>query len=198
MPFGYTGDATAAVIGQIERFAPGFRDRIVATVSKSTAELEAYNHNYVGGDIIGGANDGLQSLFRPRISVDPYFDRRTRGLPVLAVHATGCRHPWAVRLSRRGIGAAAAALIESAARIDVTLNHRIRPAILAATRLAASISSATKERHVTVRVGINGFGRIGRNFYRALLAQQAAGPDTDIEIDRGQRPDRQRHAWRTC
>ena len=73
VPFGYTGDATAAVIGQIERFAPGFRDRIVATVSKSTAELEAYNHNYVGGDIIGGANDGLQSLFRPRIAVDPYF-----------------------------------------------------------------------------------------------------------------------------
>ncbi len=35
---------------------------------------------------------------------------------------------------------------------------------------------------MTVRVGINGFGRIGRNFYRALLAQQAAGTDTDIEV----------------
>lgn len=72
VPFGYTGDATAAVVGQIERFAPGFRDRIVATVSKSTAELEAYNPNYVGGDIIGGANDGLQVILRPRISVNPY------------------------------------------------------------------------------------------------------------------------------
>jgi phytoene dehydrogenase-like protein len=73
VPFGYTGDATAAVVEQIERFAPGFRDRVVATVTKSTAELEAYNRNYVGGDIIGGANDRLQVLFRPRVAIDPYF-----------------------------------------------------------------------------------------------------------------------------
>jgi phytoene dehydrogenase-like protein len=73
VPFGYTGDATAAVIDQIERFAPGFRDRIIATVSKSAAELQAYNPNYIGGDIIGGANDRLQMLFRPRVAIDPYF-----------------------------------------------------------------------------------------------------------------------------
>ncbi len=72
VPFGYTGDATAAVIDQIERFAPGFRDCIIATVSKSTAELQAYNPNYIGGDIIGGANDRLQVLFRPRVAVNPY------------------------------------------------------------------------------------------------------------------------------
>jgi phytoene dehydrogenase-like protein len=72
VPFGYTGDATAAVVDQIERFAPGFRDRIIATVSMSTAELQAYNSNYIGGDIIGGANDGLQVLLRPRLAVDPY------------------------------------------------------------------------------------------------------------------------------
>jgi phytoene dehydrogenase-like protein len=73
VPFGYTGDATAAVVGQIERFAPGFRDRVIARVSKGTAELHAYNANYIGGDIIGGANDGLQVLFRPRVAIDPYF-----------------------------------------------------------------------------------------------------------------------------
>nr|VTO95869.1 ribulose-1,5-biphosphate synthetase [Mycobacterium riyadhense] len=72
VPFGYTGDATAAVTDQIERFAPGFRDRIIATVSKSTDELQDYNGNYIGGDIIGGANDGLQVIFRPRVAVDPY------------------------------------------------------------------------------------------------------------------------------
>jgi len=72
VPFGYSGDATAAVVDQIERFAPGFRDRIIATVSKSTAELQAYNANYIGGDIIGGANDGLQVILRPRIAVNPY------------------------------------------------------------------------------------------------------------------------------
>lgn len=73
VPFGYTGDATGAVIDQIERFAPGFRDRIVATVSKSTAELQTFNPNFIGGDIIGGANDRLQVLFRPRMAVDPYI-----------------------------------------------------------------------------------------------------------------------------
>ncbi|MCN4151406.1 phytoene desaturase family protein [Mycobacterium tuberculosis] len=72
VPFGYTGDATAAVIDQIERFAPGFRDRIVATVSTSTTELQTYNRNFIGGDIIGGANDRLQVIFRPRVAVDPY------------------------------------------------------------------------------------------------------------------------------
>jgi len=72
VPFGYTGDATAAVVDQIERFAPGFRERIVTTVSMSTADLQAYNANFIGGDIIGGANDGLQVIFRPRIAVDPY------------------------------------------------------------------------------------------------------------------------------
>lgn len=72
VPFGYTGDATAAVIDQIERFAPGFRDRVVATVSRGTADLEAYNPNFIGGDIIGGANDGLQVILRPRVSVNPY------------------------------------------------------------------------------------------------------------------------------
>ncbi len=73
VPFGYTGDATAAVVDQVERFAPGFRDRVVATVTTTTAQLHAENANYIGGDIIGGANDGLQVLFRPRMAVDPYF-----------------------------------------------------------------------------------------------------------------------------
>ena len=72
VPFGYTGDATDAVVDQIERFAPGFRDTITATVSASTADLEAYNPNYIGGDIIGGANDRLQVILRPRIAVNPY------------------------------------------------------------------------------------------------------------------------------
>ena len=73
VPFGYDGDATGAVIAQIERFAPGFADRVVATVAKSTADLQRYNANFIGGDIIGGANDGLQMVLRPRPAIDPYF-----------------------------------------------------------------------------------------------------------------------------
>ncbi len=72
VPHGYTGDATEAILGQIERFAPGFRDRIVASVSRPTMQLAAYNPNYVGGDIITGANTERQVLMRPRVALDPY------------------------------------------------------------------------------------------------------------------------------
>lgn len=72
VPQGYTGDATEAIIGQIERFAPGFRDRIVGTAVRSTTEMAVYNPNYVGGDIIGGAASLMQTVFRPRVAIDPY------------------------------------------------------------------------------------------------------------------------------
>jgi phytoene dehydrogenase-like protein len=72
VPSGYDGDASEAIIAQIERFAPGFRDRILETVARSPAELEAANANYVGGDIITGANTPLQILARPRPALDPY------------------------------------------------------------------------------------------------------------------------------
>lgn len=72
VPAGYTGDATAAVVAQIERFAPGFRDRVVATAVTAPADLARDNPNQVGGDIIGGANGGVQVVFRPRIALDPY------------------------------------------------------------------------------------------------------------------------------
>jgi phytoene dehydrogenase-like protein len=72
VPSGYGGDATESVIGQVERFAPGFRERIVATSVRSPADLAAYNANYVGGDIITGANTAVQVLFRPRFGLDPY------------------------------------------------------------------------------------------------------------------------------
>lgn len=71
-PHGFPGDATRAIIAQIERFAPGFEDRIVATHVRSTTEMSRRNPNYVGGDILTGANDPLQLLFRPRFSRRPY------------------------------------------------------------------------------------------------------------------------------
>lgn len=72
VPAGWTGDATAAIEAQIERFAPGFRDRIVARHVRSVADFEASNPNYVGGDIVSGVNGPLRLAFRPRISIDPY------------------------------------------------------------------------------------------------------------------------------
>lgn len=72
VPSGYTGDATEAVLRQLERFAPGVRDRIVAQAVRGPAAYEAYNPNFVGGDISTGANDPIQVLLRPRVAVDPY------------------------------------------------------------------------------------------------------------------------------
>lgn len=72
VPHGYAGDATKAIIGQIERFAPGFRDRIVGIAVRSTTELATYNPNYVGGDILTGAKDVRQLMFGPRATLRPY------------------------------------------------------------------------------------------------------------------------------
>jgi phytoene dehydrogenase-like protein len=72
VPHGYPGDATEALLDQVERFAPGLRERIVARHVRSPADLTAYNANYVGGDIITGANTPLQSVVRPRVALDPY------------------------------------------------------------------------------------------------------------------------------
>jgi phytoene dehydrogenase-like protein len=72
VPNGYTGDATEAIIGQIERFAPGFRDRVVGHTVRSTTQMAAYNPNYVGGDIMTGSKDIRQLMFGPRITLSPY------------------------------------------------------------------------------------------------------------------------------
>ncbi|MCV7032171.1 phytoene desaturase family protein [Mycobacterium sherrisii] len=72
VPNGYTGDATQAIIAQIERFAPGFRDRIVGQAVRTTTQLATFNANYAGGDIMTGAKDIRQLTFGPRITLSPY------------------------------------------------------------------------------------------------------------------------------
>jgi phytoene dehydrogenase-like protein len=72
VPNGYAGDATAAIIDQIERFAPGFRDRIVGHTVRSTTQMASYNANFVGGDIMTGSKDIRQLSFGPRITLSPY------------------------------------------------------------------------------------------------------------------------------
>lgn len=73
VPHGFDGDATDAVLAQVERFAPGARDRVVGMHVRGPAALEADNANYVGGDIAVGANDPVQLLARPRLAPDPYW-----------------------------------------------------------------------------------------------------------------------------
>jgi phytoene dehydrogenase-like protein len=72
VPNGWTGDLTDAIERQLERFAPGFRDRVLARATAGPPELAARNANYVGGDIATGAVSGLQLLLRPKPSLFPY------------------------------------------------------------------------------------------------------------------------------
>ncbi len=72
VPNGSTVDMTDAIENQIERFAPGFRERILERVTRNSAELEAHNPNYVGGDIAGGVQDLRQLYTRPAIRLNPY------------------------------------------------------------------------------------------------------------------------------
>ena len=72
VPNGSATDFTAAIERQVERFAPGFRDIVLARHTISAAELERYNPNMVGGDINGGVQDVPQFLFRPVPALDPY------------------------------------------------------------------------------------------------------------------------------
>lgn len=72
VPHGSTFDMTARIEAQIERFAPGFRDRILARTVSTPADLERYNANYIGGDINGGVGDLLQLFTRPVPRLRPY------------------------------------------------------------------------------------------------------------------------------
>jgi len=116
VPSGSPRDMTAAIEAQVERFAPGFRDRILARHTFNPAQLEDYNPNYIGGDINGGLLDIRQLFTRPVLRASPY---RTslRGLylcssstpPGGGVHGM-CGY-WAARRALRDVfGLAAPAL----------------------------------------------------------------------------------------
>ncbi|GDY29014.1 dehydrogenase [Gandjariella thermophila] len=72
VPNGWRGDLTEAVERQIERFAPGFRDTVLARTISGPAEVAARNPNNVGGDIAVGRCDQLRLMFRPMLARVPY------------------------------------------------------------------------------------------------------------------------------
>lgn len=122
VPAGSTRDQSEAIIGQVERFAPGFRDLILATKVATAHDVGTYNPNYIGGDISSGAVTLGQLLKRPVIGREPW---RTAGQdlylgsastpPGPAVHGMGgwfaaqsaLRHTFKLPLPDLGIGAAA-------------------------------------------------------------------------------------------
>src|SRR5213594_4263955 len=72
IPNGSTFDMTERMEAQIERFAPGFRDRVLARSVMGPAEIHRHNENNIGGDIGGGANSLFQFMTRPFFKLDPY------------------------------------------------------------------------------------------------------------------------------
>lgn len=76
VPAGYSerrpGEATRLIEAQIERFAPGFRDRILERRTTNPVMLERWNPNLIGGDVAGGSMTGLQSVLRPRVALAPH------------------------------------------------------------------------------------------------------------------------------
>ncbi len=72
VPNGSTVDMTSIIEEQVERFAPGFKQTIMARHTFNTVQLEQYNPNYIGGDINGGIIDLGQLYTRPAIRLFPY------------------------------------------------------------------------------------------------------------------------------
>ncbi|MFE6676836.1 phytoene desaturase family protein [Streptomyces sp. NPDC057729] len=72
VPAGWEGDATDVIERQLERFAPGFRDLVLARAVAGPPQLALRNANYVGGDIACGAFAGLQTVIRPKLARVPY------------------------------------------------------------------------------------------------------------------------------
>jgi phytoene dehydrogenase-like protein len=72
VPRGSTVDMTGPIEAQIERFAPGFRTKVIQRRAWGPADLERMNPNLIGGDIAGGAMSGTQFLLRPTLRPNPY------------------------------------------------------------------------------------------------------------------------------
>ncbi len=105
VPHAYDGDGAEALLDQIERFAPGLRERIVGRHVRSPRELAAHNPNYVGGDIVTGANTPFQTVIRPRLALDPY----STGIPGVFI-CSAATPPGAGAHGMNGYNAAQAVL----------------------------------------------------------------------------------------
>ncbi len=110
VPHGSTTDMSGAILQQIERFAPGFRDRILALHTHTAMQMEAYNPNYVGGDINGGVQDFGQLFTRPAVRFPPY------GTPLKGVYLCSSSTPPGGGVHGKGGYTAAHTVLQDARR----------------------------------------------------------------------------------
>jgi phytoene dehydrogenase-like protein len=109
VPHGSTVDMSEAIERQVERFAPGFKDRILARHALSPADFERYNPNYRGGAITGGVADAFQLWNRPVTRLDPYSTPNPRLFICSAATPPGggvhgqCGY-WAARSALKRLG----------------------------------------------------------------------------------------------
>ena len=101
VPNGSTVDMTDRIEAQVERFAPGFRDRIVGRHTMNTAAMEAHDANYIGGDINGGVADLRQFVARPKLGLHPWKTPLDGVYLCSSSTPAGRRRPRHVRLARR-------------------------------------------------------------------------------------------------
>jgi phytoene dehydrogenase-like protein len=73
VPNGSTQDMTPIIEAQVERFAPGFKDIILKRHVMNTSDMEDHNPNFIGGDVLGGAQDWKQLFARPLLKLNPYL-----------------------------------------------------------------------------------------------------------------------------
>jgi phytoene dehydrogenase-like protein len=98
---------TARIEDQIERFAPGFADLVLARATRTAAQMEAHNPNYVGGDINGGLPTLRQTFVGPAAGWNPYRS----GIPGVYL-CSACTPPGGGVHGMCGVGAARAALAD--------------------------------------------------------------------------------------
>ena len=105
VPHGSTTDMTRVIEDQIERFAPGFRELVLARNAVTPALIEARNRNMIGGDIGGGSNDFLQVVFRPLLRLRSVCHAQPAAVLVLELDAAGRRCARYVWLLGSALGA---------------------------------------------------------------------------------------------
>ena len=101
VPNGSTFDMTDRIESQIERYAPGFRDQVLARSVMAPARLEEYNANYVGGDINGGVQDWRQLFHEARSEAGALLDAGEGDLYLFVIDAAGRRSARNARPLRR-------------------------------------------------------------------------------------------------
>lgn len=107
VPYGSQVDMSERIEQQVERFAPGFRDLILARAKMAPGDIAEHNESMPGGDIAGGSNGGLQLFFRPGLRLNPYATP-ARGVYICSastppgggVHGMGGYHAARAALSR--------------------------------------------------------------------------------------------------